>query len=157
MTDDTINSRSMMTTHEIAAFVSYVLLILLPFTVFAVVVWESNHSCHNNDENCFNDRNSNEILRRICYCWMKRNRKEQPPHCYSPPSSPSSLSLTLSLYVTNFPLVICVYHCLLTAALTLFCLNTAMLHLNVAVDLSYYTKTTIRAAEVLFRERALMS
>jgi hypothetical protein len=59
-----------------------------------------------------------------------------------------SLTVMLSLYVSKFPLILCIYHLCLTFALSAFCVREVTQNMNVAVDLNYYTKTSIRATEV---------
>jgi hypothetical protein len=60
----------------------------------------------------------------------------------------SFLVIRLSLYIVKFPVTVCLYHCLLTCALTIFCANEITHNLDIAVDMNYYTKTTIRDSEV---------
>jgi hypothetical protein len=59
-----------------------------------------------------------------------------------------SLAVMLSLYVAKFPLIIFLYHLLLTVGLSAFCVQEVAQNMSVAVDLNYYTKTSIRATEV---------
>lgn len=59
-----------------------------------------------------------------------------------------NLSIMLSQYVAKFPLIICFYHLLLTVGLAAFCIREVTQNMSVAVDLNYYTKTSIRATEV---------
>lgn len=63
----------------------------------------------------------------------------------------NSLAINLSFYVTKFSFLVCGYHSLLIVALTVFCANEAIEKLDIAVDLNYYTRTSVRGAEVMMR------
>lgn len=61
-----------------------------------------------------------------------------------------SLTIMLCQYISKFPLIICLYHLLLTIGLAAFCVQEVQENMSVAVDLNYYTKTSIRATEVRY-------
>jgi hypothetical protein len=107
-----------------SAFIVYFLLVLLPFAVFAVRFNDSQF-----DDDIHNSIERNVIVKALIEC-------------------KKSLSHRLCQYVTKFSLVICLYHCLLTIVFTSFCAMEVKHKLNIAVDLNYYTKTSIRTAEV---------
>ena len=56
--------------------------------------------------------------------------------------------LKLCAYVAKFSILVWTYHSVLTIALSLYCANEASHKLKIAVDLNYYTKTSLRATEV---------
>ena len=59
-----------------------------------------------------------------------------------------SVTVLLSQYVAKLPFWITLYHLVLTLALCYFSVQQVAQNMNVAVDLTYYTKTSIRATEV---------
>ena len=59
-----------------------------------------------------------------------------------------SITVILCQFVAKFPFFITIYSFLITVALSTFSVNQAIDNLNVAIDLNYYTKTSIRETEV---------
>lgn len=59
-----------------------------------------------------------------------------------------SLTVVMCQYVGKFPLLITLFHLVLTVTLSAYCIRDVAENMGVAVDLNYYTKTSIRATEV---------
>jgi hypothetical protein len=51
-------------------------------------------------------------------------------------------------YMTNFPVTLFLYHLVITSVLALFYVGIVIRHLDIAVDLTYYTKASIQTYEV---------
>jgi hypothetical protein len=68
---------------------------------------------------------------------------------YGSSKGPSrSLTVVMCQYVGKFPLLITLFHLVLTVTLSAYCIRDVAENMGVAVDLNYYTKTSIRATEV---------
>lgn len=116
------------------SIVVYFMSILFPFAVFTLCAeFPKSANNFNNSQHSFSPGISNSrssvLSMRISQCRTK-------------------VALRVCQYVSRFPIAVCLYHCLLSGALTTVCANQAMNHLSIAVDLNYYTKTSIQAAEV---------